>query len=92
MTSLASAIQTEVEIVVDRDPNTAQPSTEIHWSQLILAKYDYRYPFEDRITMGDEYTSKMVDKIQKDEISKIDSASLHPFTTNIKIMRMSSAV
>ena len=76
---LASVIQAEV----DRVAPSAPVDTKLHLTQIISAKDDFRYPFDDLVKVADELTSKAVDRMRKKKLPKIKSAALRPLTTII---------
>ena len=87
---IASALQAEVETGPVRASYMAEEGKVGHWSDFTPLPGDCRYPFEDRVKANDKITPKMVDKMRRDEIARIDSASLRPFTTNLVMIDSAS--
>ena len=87
---LAQAIQAEKEIEHVVDPAQAQVAgNEEIWDTAVPPE-DYRLPFDYRYEVSDVLTSKQVEKLRKEEAAKIDSASLRPYTTQMKMIESAS--
>ena len=88
---LANAIQAEASSCVD-DPRAglALGAEGVHWTEITPEPTDFRYPFESRYPSGGDLNSKALEKLRRDERTKLDSDALRPLTTDLVTIHTAS--